>query len=225
MSAEPTATAEEYLEAIHNMVSEDRPPIIARLAEQLGVAPPTVAGMLQRLSRDGFITISRNKEIQLTEKGREAAETMVRRHRLAERLLTDILGIEWHDAHDEACRFEHAISPKVEDRIFTVLGKPFSCPHGNPIPGTHPPSPKQALQLAHVQTGSRVVVERITEEAEREPKLLEYLGRNGIVPGATLSVVEVAPFNGTMTVESSGRTVVIGLQVASKIRVYAADEG
>src|SRR5437660_10312818 len=126
---EPSKTVEDYLLNIYTMSSEGRSVIAARLAETLGVAPPTVTATLHRMTKQGLITVSRQKEVGLTELGLAEAETMVRRHRLAERLLIDILGLDCADVHEEAHRFEHAISPRVEERILPVLGDPATCPH------------------------------------------------------------------------------------------------
>lgn len=220
MSLEKTSpTVEEYLEAIHSLNSEGKPVIGARLAECLGVSAPTVTGMLSRLVRDGLVQVSERKEIVLTDSGEEVARRTVRRHRLSERLLTDILGLDWHKAHEEACRFEHAISPEVEEKIVSALGGPTTCPHGNPIPGSGGQVVEGAITLDRVKDGDAVVVERISEDAERDTRLLEYLQRNGIKPGANLVVIEVAPYNGTVTVRGGQALVVLGLATAGKIWV------
>ena len=126
-----TAIVEEYLEAILNMVSEHKNVLGVRLAERLQVSRPTVTATLQRMRRDGLITTNRKTGILLTKKGIKLATGIVRRHRLAERLLMDILKIPWHETHQEACLLEHAMSERVVDRLYEVLGKPTTCPHGN----------------------------------------------------------------------------------------------
>ncbi|TAK31140.1 MAG: metal-dependent transcriptional regulator [Chloroflexota bacterium] len=220
MSQEKTSpTVEEYLEAIHSLTGEGKPAIGARLAECLGVSAPTVTGMLSRLVRNGLVQISERKEIVLTDKGEEVARRTVRRHRLSERLLTDILGLEWHKAHEEACRFEHAISPEVEEKIANALGDPTTCPHGNPIPGSGGAVAPESIRLDRLEAGDAVVVQRISEDAERDPRLLEYLQRNGIKPGVSLVVTEVAPYNGTVTLRAGDDLIFLGLAAAAKIWV------
>src|SRR4051812_32211983 len=145
------------------MTNEGRSVIAARLAEALDVAPPTVTAALQRMVRDGLVTVSTHKEVSLTQEGFTRAETMVRRHRLAECLLVDILGLDWVDAHEEAHRFEHAISPRVEARILAVLGQPQTCPHGSPIPGSGASLPSDIFRLDTAEVGQSVVVQRISE--------------------------------------------------------------
>src|SRR4051812_43974979 len=128
---------EEYLESILNMTTEGRPAIGARLAERMNVKPATVVGAIDRLKKENLVVVDeKTKGITLTSEGREIAISLSRRHRLAERLLVDVLGLSWADAHDEACELEHAISPKVERALTEFLGNPQTCPHGNPIPGS-----------------------------------------------------------------------------------------
>src|SRR5438132_9769469 len=133
-----SATVEEYLEAIYNMSAEDEVVIGARLAEKFHVSAPTVTEMLKRLVRDGYITMDNKRQVTLTEAGIQAAEAVLRRHRLTERFLVDMLGMQWHQVHEEACRLEHFISGAVEARVIAALNNPTTCPHGNPIPGSVP---------------------------------------------------------------------------------------
>src|SRR5207247_9791250 len=131
-----SATVEEYLEAAYNMSMEDEWVIGVRLAEKFGLAPPTVTEMLKRLVRDGYITMDNKRQVTLTEAGIQAAEAVLRRHRLTERFLVDMLGMQWHQVHEEACRLEHFISGAVEDRVIASLNNPTTCPYGNAIPGS-----------------------------------------------------------------------------------------
>src|SRR5437660_12057359 len=133
-----SATVEEYLETIYNMSAEDEVVIGARLAEKFDVSAPTVTEMLKRLVRDGYIEMDIKRQVTLTEEGNRAAEAVLRRHRLTERFLVDMLGMQWHQVHEEACRLEHFISGTVEARVISTLSKPTTCPHGNPIPGQIP---------------------------------------------------------------------------------------
>src|SRR5919109_4678011 len=133
-----SATVEEYLETIYNMSMEDEVVIGARLAEKFAVSAPTVTEMLKRLVRDGYVEMDNRRQVTLTEAGIRAAESVLRRHRLTERFLADMLGMQWHEVHEEAGRLEHFISGAVEERVLTTLNHPTTCPHGNPIPGLVP---------------------------------------------------------------------------------------
>ncbi|RJQ42284.1 MAG: metal-dependent transcriptional regulator [Gaiellales bacterium] len=212
-----TPAVEEYLEAIYKMLQGDRPLIAARLAETMDVSPPTVADMLKRLQEGGFVKVSRKDGITLTRKGKESAETLVRRHRLAERLLTDVLGLPWDEVHEEACRLEHAISDPVETKLLEVLDNPETCPHGHPIPGVKARGRRQETRpLSTLGVGEEGVIERITEE---EPQLLQYLADLGMLPEAKISVREVAPFKGPLLVKVAGAQYALGQEVAAKIMV------
>lgn len=219
-----TASVQDYLAAIYDLAGSGRPVIGARLAKHIGVSAPAVTEAIQRLTRSGHIKVGRGKEVTLTAKGRQVAEVTARRHRLLERWLTDTLGLNWTDAHEEAHRLEHAISPRVEDRLAEVLGMPSTCPHGNPIPGMARPRRIEPFPLAQAKEGSAVVVERITEEAEADKRLLEYLWRYDVRPGRRLVITEVAPWAGTITAAGEGETIVLGLPAAAKIWVYLPSE-
>ncbi|MGH7278957.1 MAG: metal-dependent transcriptional regulator [Candidatus Rokuibacteriota bacterium] len=211
---------QDYLAAIYDLTSSGRPVIGARLAKHLTISAPAVTESIQRLTRGGYVRVGGGKELLLTPRGREVAEVTARRHRLLERWLTDTLGLNWTDAHEEAHRLEHAISPRVEDRLAELLGMPSTCPHGNPIPGMAKPRPVEPFPLAQAKEGTTVVVERITEEAEADKKLLEYLWRNDVRPGRRLRITEVAPWAGTIIASGDGRTIALGLPAAAKIWVY-----
>src|SRR5918998_171903 len=178
---------EEYLEAILELEEESDAPVIqARLAERLGYSAPTVSETVRRLKADGYLR-TKGRALSLTEKGRALAESVVRKHRLAERLLTDVIGLAWHKAHVEACRWEHVISDEVEELLAEVLGHPNTCPHGNPIPGADVPE-RTLVALAEAQPGDRVRLERITEQVEIDTESLTYLGEHGFVPGTEAEV-------------------------------------
>ncbi|MCL4367983.1 MAG: metal-dependent transcriptional regulator [Actinobacteria bacterium] len=215
----PTPAIEEYLESIYKIDARGVRVIGARLAEDLGVSPPTVTEMLRRLRLEGFVTVSSQKEVRLTAAGRETAEVLIRRHRLSERLLTDILGMPWSQAHDEACKFEHVISPQVEARLARALDYPSTCPHGNPIPG----SVEQAetlVRLSAAPIGARAVLRCV--EAEDE-ELLAYVERLGLLPGANLVVKAFAPLSGPVEVEINGVSVFVGLAAAERLLVLVLD--
>ena len=219
-ATETTASVQDYLAAIYDLQGSGKPVIGARLAKHMKISPPAVTEALQRMARLGYIKSSAGKEISLTPKGKALAEVMARRHRLLERWLTDILGLDWTEAHEEAHRLEHALYPKVEDRLAAILGMPTTCPHGNPIPGMARQLSTHPFPLDQAKEGSTVVVERITEEAEADRKLLEHLWQNGVRPGMKLKIQEVAPWAGTITTTSDGKTIVLGLAAAGKIWVY-----
>jgi DtxR family Mn-dependent transcriptional regulator len=221
-AAATTASIEDYLEAIYDLGGSGGPVIGARLARHMKVSPPAVTEALQRMARAGHVRVGPGKRILLTRRGRALAEGMARRHRLLERWLTDVLGLDWIEAHEEAHRLEHALSPRVEDRLAATLGMPNTCPHGNPIPGMASPLARHAFPLDQASPGSTVTVERITEEAEADRQLLEYLWRSGIRPGTRLTIQEVAPWAGTITTVSDDQTIVLGLPAAGKIWVYRA---
>ncbi len=214
-----TQTIENYLESIYNMQDEGKQVIAARLSERLGVKPPTVSQTLRRMERDSLIKVDAN-EIKLTRLGLEVAEATIRRHRLLERFMTDFLGIGWAVAHSEAEKLQHALSDLIEQRMFEALGNPQSCPHGNPIPGARPTKlPAEAKTLDTSAAGQRVKILRITEEGERDPRLLDYLQTSNLVPGTVVTINEVAPWSGVITLNMSGRMIPIGLKAAHTIWV------
>jgi len=209
---------EEYLEAVYELQEEGTPVIQARLAERLGHAPPSVSEMIGRLRSDGFLE-SEGRALRLTSKGRKRAESVVRKHRLAERLLTDVIGLEWHKTHLEACRWEHVISDDVEARLVVLLGNPSTCPHGNPIPGA--PAPKRNLTaLADSKPGDHIRLERVTEQVETDTKSLTYLDTHGFIPGVDAEVRAKAA-DGTLTLEVDDGTVSIRPALAAQLYVAA----
>ena len=212
---------EEYLEAIQSLTEEGTPVIQARIAERLGRSAPSVSEMLERLAADGYVVRS-GRVIELTDPGRRLADSVIRKHRLAERLLVDVIGLPWHKAHMEAGRWEHVISDEVEERLVTLLGNPTTCPHGNPIPGSgeHRGSPPQ-MSLADVAPGDVVRLERITEEVELDMASLEYLDRHGCIPGRQAVVRGRAP-DGTTIVEVDGRQVELGPTICQQLFVAAS---
>jgi DtxR family Mn-dependent transcriptional regulator len=170
------------------------------------------------MERDGLIRHGSNpKEIGLTDAGRRLAEDIVRRHALAERLLTDLLKMPWHESHEEAHRVEHAITPKLEARLLQALGNPTTCPHGNPIPGLGTVAPDE-FPLDQVQTGDELLIQRITEEAEDDLQLMQYLQEHGVEPGARMRVREATPFNALVVLEGEHGAVALGFPVAAKLR-------
>ena len=214
-----SSTVEDYLLAIYTLATDGRPAIAARLAEKMKVAPPTVTKMVQRLVRDGLVKVNHQREIELTAAGWDQAETMVRRHRLAERLLTDLLGLDWAEAHEEAHRFEHAISSRVEEQLIKVLGSPTTCPHGSPIPGSAAPRRPVGKPLNQVTSGEQIRVQMISEDAEVDRAFLDFLKRSGLVPGAEAEVTEVTPFNDLITLRIGDQRVPLGMSAAARVIV------
>jgi DtxR family transcriptional regulator, Mn-dependent transcriptional regulator len=219
LAQQPTPTVEDYLQLIHHMTGEGKPVIGSHLAEKMGVAVATTFAAVQRMQKAGYVEMNDHKEILLTGSGKEAAENVIRRHALAERLLVDILHLPWHEAHEEAHNFEHVISPRVEKQLMELLDSPTTCPHGNPIPGQGTVSLKDAVRLSTVAEGERAVVVRVQEDAENEPSLLEYLQRHGLVPGGELEVVGVQQWNGLLLLRHGDEEVPLGLPAAQKIWV------
>lgn len=215
----PSPTIEDYLHAIYSLEGEGEVVISARLARRMRVTPPTAWATVQRMARDGLVTLDGKKVIHLTDKGRRLAEDIVRRHRLAERFLTDVLGLGWADCHEEAHLFEHALTPRLEERIVALLGNPTTCPHGSPIPGLGGRLPADLVPLAAVPPGEEATIEFISEELEEDTDLLRYLERGRIMPGRRVVVKEVVPASDLMVLESEGQPVPLGLKVAQKVRV------
>jgi DtxR family Mn-dependent transcriptional regulator len=209
---------EEYCECIFELDEDDVDVIQARIADRLNISRPAVSEMIKRLEVEGLVASERNK-IRLTATGRELAERVVRRHRLAERFLTDILGLSWADAHREAGRWEHVMSDDVERAMNRVLGGPTTCPHGNPIPGSDYEAP-DATPLVEVEVGVVFTVSRIPEELEFTPGLLDFLESSSIQPGHRGRVTAASP-DGTMTVEIDGHHVGVGSFASARILVTA----
>ncbi len=225
--SEPTEAAAEYLMTIRYMHGEGQPVIAARLAERLGVSAATVSAMITRLVREGLLEVDADtRQLNLTENGRTAAERTFRRHALSEWLLTEVIGLGWAEADEEAHHLQHAFSDRVTDKIDELLGRPPTCPHGNPIPrdGRTPERPA-GVALADARAGDDVTILRVTEEAEEDARLLTFLQENGVRPGHVFEVVDVAEHIGTMTLRrvaggaDDGHELTIGLVAAAKLRV------
>jgi DtxR family Mn-dependent transcriptional regulator len=187
--AEMHDTTEEYLETIFEIEEEGIVPIRARLVERLRISAPAVSETVNRLVEQGNVELLDNRRLRLTTKGRAIARSIVRRHRLAERLLVDVIGLEWEKAHREADRWEHAISAEVEEKLVALLGDPATCPHGNPIPGSaRSVDRSDAVGLSEAAVGS-VVVARISERLELDDDALTLIARARLTPGSEAVVV------------------------------------
>ncbi|HTA40547.1 MAG TPA: metal-dependent transcriptional regulator [Candidatus Acidoferrales bacterium] len=208
---------EEYLEAVYRLEREGPGVTTSGLASTLGVAPASVSGMLKKLERDGYVEYVARGEVKLTRSGLEVAVRVLRRHRLAERLLTDVLGMPWDEVHEEACMLEHAISERVELQLMKLLNDPQTCPHGHPIPPKDLSDPKRVgMPLAQVEAGRQTSVVGVTEEV---PEILRYLGQVGLRPGAVVNVIEKAPLGGPLTVEVENGRHAISLELARMVMV------
>src|ERR671914_2850581 len=205
--------SKEYLEAIYELEEEGRRILQARIGERLGLAPATVSEGMKRLLSEGYIAVQGSRDIALTDQGRAVAETLVRRHRLAERMLVDILGIPWHMCHEQAEDWEKVMTPEVESAILSQLAGEPTCPHGNPIPGAASAIPWSDLKpVADMGAGEHGRLTRLLEDVELDHDVLKYLEDHRLMPGRDLSVVDVGP-DGTLTLEVDGDRVSLGRQL------------
>ena len=234
-------TTEMYLRTVYELEEEGVTPLRARIAERLKQSGPTVSQTVARMERDGLLTVEGDRHLELTEEGRRHATSVMRKHRLAECLLIDIIGMEWEEVHIEACRWEHVMSDAVERRIAALLGAPTSCPHGNPIPGlaelgalpAAPDSPFVAaahaegvpsaslltLEQAVRQGSPTAVVRRISEQIQPDAAIMRGLRAAGVQPGRTVTLTP-AP-TGLLVSTETGETLMDGL-VASHVFVSVA---
>ena len=209
----------EYLEAVYELEEEGQRVLQARIGERLGLAPATVSEGVKRLVSEGHVTISDSRQIELTDDGRVIAEALVRRHRLAERMLVDILGIPWHLCHEQAEDWEKVMTPEVEEAILAKLQGEPTCPHGNPIPGTESAIPWSDLRsVASMEPGDTGRLTRLLEDVELDHDVLRFLEQHSLIPGHDLTLVEVAP-DKTRTLEVDGEKVALGSHLADNLWV------
>jgi DtxR family Mn-dependent transcriptional regulator len=209
--------SKEYLEAIYELEEEDRRILQARIGERLGLAAATISEGVRRLVNEGYVKVGDQKELELTEVGRAFAETLVRRHRLAERMLTDILGIPWHLCHEQAEDWEKVMTPEVEEAILAKIEGDATCPHGNPIPGTANAIPWSDLKpVASMATGESGKLVRLLEDVELNHDVLKYLEDKNLMPGRHLKLVAEAP-DGTLTLDVEGDQVALGSMLADNL--------
>ena len=205
--AEMHDTTEEYLESILAIEEEGVVPMRARLVERLGLSAAAVSETIGRLSDHGYVELHGDRSLHLTDKGRRLATTVVRRHRLAERLLVDVIGLEWEKVHREADRWEHAISSDVEEKLVELLGDPATCPHGNPIPGSkHHANGAPTVALARSEPGP-VVVRRVNERLEIDDEGIRLLAAARMMPGCAATVVENVDGSVTLETETGRHTL------------------
>ena len=223
MKREKTSVSQEdYLKQIWEIVQEEQTPISARLAEDLGVTPPAVTAALKRMTRGGFLRVERTGKIELTPKGSKIAQHLVLRHRLAEKLLTDVIGIEWSRAHEEAERLEHGVSPEAVRLLLKRFGRDARCPHGVPLVGGMSRLRRRygALPLSEAPAGQRYEILRVYE---KQPEFLNFIAGLKLLPGARLRVLK-REYDETMTVivGAEARKVYLGKPATSKIWVRPA---
>ena len=221
-------TTEMYLRTVFELEEEGVVPLRARIAERLGQSGPTVSQTVARMERDGLITVEGDRHLELTSHGRTLATRVMRRHRLAECLLVDVIGLDWELVHDEACRWEHVMSEAVERRLLDVLGHPTVSPYGNPIPGLAElgePEPAaeagmlQPLDRVTLDGAASVVVRRLAEEVQKDPDLMSRLHEAGVAPGAA---VAVGRSDGGVRVGAGAAAIEITSEVASHVFVTVA---
>lgn len=217
-----TVPYRDYVEALYEMGEEGIPMQQARLAEWLGISPAAVSEGVKRLTERGILKQATNRRLSFTGPGDRLARVLVRRHRLAERFLVEVIGLPWHLSHEEATHWGHVISDAVEQRLVHILGDPGTCVHGNPIPGSaNPVDLKDLRPLDEVPPGERVRLERLTEDLELDLDVMRFFEENGLMPGAILQVTGVAP-DGTMSLRSDGREVALGRHLADNLWVRGA---
>jgi DtxR family transcriptional regulator, Mn-dependent transcriptional regulator len=210
-------TTEMYLRTVYELEEEGVTPLRARIAERLRQSGPTVSQTVARMERDGLLTVEGDRHLELTTEGRRQATSVMRKHRLAECLLIDVIGMEWEEVHIEACRWEHVMSDSVERRIATLLGAPTACPHGNPIPGLDElgelPTRSEGigalvtLEQAAARGSGEAVVRRISEQIQPDAGIMRDLRAAGVQPGETVKLVpegqglQLTTHQGTTTVD------------------------
>ncbi|MAS56791.1 metal-dependent transcriptional regulator [Nocardioides sp.] len=219
-------TTEMYLRTIYELVEEGIVPLRARIAERLHQSGPTVSQTVARMERDGLLTVEGDRHLELTEDGERLATRVMRKHRLAERLLTDVIGLDWELVHEEACRWEHVMSETVERRLLELLDHPTESPYGNPIPGlaelgeSSPLEPfmedvEPLSKVAGADEG-RVLVRRISEEMQKDESLMSAMRRVGALPDKTVTIVAT---EAGVLVGSGGESAEIDLEAADHIFV------
>jgi DtxR family Mn-dependent transcriptional regulator len=222
-------TTEMYLRTVYELEEEGVVPLRARIAERLGQSGPTVSQTVARMERDGLLHVADDRHLELTDKGRHEAVAVMRKHRLAERLLADVIGLDWEDLHIEACRWEHVMSDKVERRILALLKGPLVCPHGNPIPGldqlglpfaTTPGGPLVSLAHAVTDGAAEVVISRISEQLQPDAALMHRLDAAGLRPGQRVTVADAG--TGVDVLLAGGEHEVFDRTVAEHVFVLVA---
>ncbi|CAN5639525.1 metal-dependent transcriptional regulator [soil metagenome] len=214
--------SKEYLEAVYELEEEGQRIVQARIGERLGLAPATVSEGIKRLVSEGYVRVEGTRDLVLTDEGRLVAGTLVRRHRLAERMLVDILGIPWHQCHEQAEDWEKVMTSEVEQSILDKLEGEPTCPHGNPIPGTEGSIAWSELKpVTTMQAGDRGTLRRLLEDIELDHDVMLYLEHQELMPGAEITVVDVAP-DGTRTLQVGDGKVALGHTLQHNLWVVPA---
>lgn len=214
---ELTEQMEEYLETISKLVERESEVTVSSVAEYMSLSPAAVSEMIKRMEEKNLVKRRHRHGLILTGKGEKIARTIIRRHRLSERFLTDMLGMSWENAHEQACRLEHAIGPEMEDRLAQILGNPSTCPHGHPIPDQNGKiSESESCSLSELKVGESGKIS-IVEEENRE--MLCFLSSLGLMPGTEISIIDIAPFNGPMTVRMGDSRYALGSEVTDCIKI------
>lgn len=217
MSSNLSSIEEEYLEAVWHLERRDKIARTRDLSERLKVTMGSTSNMIDHLEHEGFLGHEHYHGVKLTKKGHKAAASVVRRHGLGERLLTDILHLDWGIAHDAACKLEHGLSKEVTESIDSKLGRPKTCPHGNPIPTENGDVfEDEAISLNELQPGEKASVSRVIEEGA---EILQYLATLGLMPGANIKVENKAPFNGPLIIKINAVSHALSKDLAALIWV------
>jgi DtxR family Mn-dependent transcriptional regulator len=220
----PSSSIEEYLEAVLRLLTV-KPGQFAKtgeLAEMLGVAPASVTQMLQKLAAKGYLRYQKSRGVRLTAKGRRLAMDVLRRHRIAERLLVDVLGVSWEKAHEIACDWEHLLTPDLCERVLERLGDPATCPHGNPIPGANGSLETiPILSLADLKEGEEAIIDCVSDES---PELLRMIAAMGMLPGEMVHVVQVSTLGDTFLVEVGTAQFALSRAIAERVRIRKDDD-
>jgi DtxR family Mn-dependent transcriptional regulator len=218
MGDKNSATIEDYLEILYILQRDGVSIVGARLAEILGVTPPTVTNTLKRMTRDGLVINNDVQGFLLTEQGFEMARSVLRRHMLTEWLLVTVLKVSWSQTHSEAHNMEHAVSEMIEEQMRTNLGNPKTCPHGNPMPG-YEAFTSNWVPLPDIALGETVIIRRIHELGENDPELMKFFEENGIVPGTKVEIAKILSFNQTISLKRDESLVSLGFSSAKFIYV------
>lgn len=217
----PTPAVQDYLKAIFQLAEGDSAVGTSAIAERLGVAPGSVTGMLKRLGEQGLVEHERYQGARLTDQGRREAIRMIRRHRVLELFLVEVLGYTWDQVHPEAEQLEHAASDSLINRMAAVLGDPEADPHGHPIPSPAGQLAAQRLpSLADLDTGTVAILRRVSDD---DPEALRYLARLNLIPGVELEILERTPLRGPLRIRVAGTEEMIGLELAQRLRVEPSD--
>ena len=218
MTADARHPSADYLEALYELEEEGFPPVQAELGRWMGVSRTSVSEHVKRLVADGLVAAD-GRELGFTDAGRDMAISLVRRHRLAEHLLIDVIGLPWHMAHQEAERWERVISSEVEARLVEILHDPGACPHGNPIPGSsHEVDVTTLVALKDVVPGTTATLRRLTEDLELELDVMRFLEEAALMPGGRLRVDGIGP-DGTMSLTVKTKPVALGAHLADNLWV------